>query len=54
MVVFIDAFKLLLDGQTLVARLEDHLGLSGKHPAYGNVETREEEEPSQAAVLEGG
>lgn len=37
--MFIDAFKVLLDAQTLVARLEDHVGLSGKHPAYRNVET---------------
>lgn len=32
-VVLVDAFELLLDGQTLVSRLENHLSLPGKHAA---------------------
>lgn len=35
--VFIDSFKLLLDAQTLVTGLEDHLGLPGKHAACMDV-----------------
>lgn len=36
-VVFVDSFKLLLDDETLVTRMEDHLSLPDKHTACMDV-----------------